>query len=338
RRMDFTTRQAVQVTLAGVIAVVLGRELDSTRYYWAVITAFIAFTGTGTRSEAFLKAFNRVLGTLLGLGAGIWLAQLTAGHTAWMLAVIIASVFFGFYLQRVSYAYMIFFITIMIAQLYGILHQFSDGLLMLRLEETVIGAVAGIAVALLFTPLSTRDTISATQSRLLTDLADLLETAAGTAAGGLDAAMRGVDNRLRQLLQAVAPLSHPLVWDASPGATRHRLTLYGSCVRTTRSLAATLRHDPARQDPALEACRPLASAARRIAVHPGPPGARPYEPGQPLLDDLARADEILFADAEPPASPESPRRALVRLHELLEELAVGERPAAGGQSYAELSR
>ncbi|MGH3423605.1 MAG: hypothetical protein ACRDO8_02680, partial [Nocardioidaceae bacterium] len=59
RRMDFTTRQAVQVTLAGVIAVVLGRELDSTRYYWAVITAFIAFTGTGTRSEAFLKAFNR---------------------------------------------------------------------------------------------------------------------------------------------------------------------------------------------------------------------------------------------------------------------------------------
>jgi uncharacterized membrane protein YccC len=214
-RLDFTTRQAVQVAVAGTLAIVLGRQLDTTRYYWAVIAAFVAFTGTGTRSEAFLKAFNRVLGTLVGLAGGIWLAGLTAGHTPWILVVIVASMFCGFYLMRLSYAYMIFFITIMVAQLYSVLNELSDHLLVLRLEETGIGAAAGIAVALLVAPLSTRDTVAAAQSTLLTTLAELLDAAAdrcqpagvrrdATGHPDLDAHSRGLDNRLRELLQVAA--------------------------------------------------------------------------------------------------------------------------------------
>jgi len=116
-----------------------------------------------------------VLGTLVGLAGGIWLAGLTAGHTPWILVVIVASMFCGFCLLRVSYAYMIFFITIMVAQLYSVLNEVSDHLLVLRLEETGIGAAAGIAVALLVAPLSTRDTVAAAQSTLLTTLAELLD-------------------------------------------------------------------------------------------------------------------------------------------------------------------
>src|SRR5262249_50410995 len=110
-RLDFTSRQAVQVAVAGGLAIVLGRVLSPERYYWAVLAAFVAFAGTATRSETFLKAVNRVLGTLVGLGAAIGLAHLTAGHTWWVLVTIVASLFCGFYLVNVSYAYMIFFIT-----------------------------------------------------------------------------------------------------------------------------------------------------------------------------------------------------------------------------------
>lgn len=197
-RLSFTTRQAVQVAVACALAIWIGRELDATRYYWAVIAAFIGFTGTGSRSETFLKSANRVFGTLAGLVAGIWIAHRTVGNTPLMVAVIVVSIFCGLYLVRVNYSYMIFFITIMVSQLYGILHEFSDHLLMLRLEETVIGAACGIAVALIVAPLSTRDTVEHAQATLLTTLADLLETVAAAVDGGpVGAPEEGIEDGAR---------------------------------------------------------------------------------------------------------------------------------------------
>ena len=66
----------------------------------------------------------------------------------WVLVVVITSMSCGFYLVNISYASMIFFVTIMVAQLYSALHVFTTGLLWLRLEETAVGAGIGIAVAL----------------------------------------------------------------------------------------------------------------------------------------------------------------------------------------------
>ena len=135
-RMSLVNRQALQVAIAGGLAILLGRELSPVRYYWAVIAAFVMFTGTATRSETFIKGLNRVLGTLFGLVVAIWVAQLTAGHIGLVLFTIVACIFCGFYLIRISYAYMIFFITIMVGQLYSVMNMFSPGLLLLRLEET----------------------------------------------------------------------------------------------------------------------------------------------------------------------------------------------------------
>ncbi|WNI16474.1 FUSC family protein [Actinacidiphila sp. ITFR-21] len=176
--LSFTTRQAVQVAVAGALAILAGRELSQARYYWAVLAAFIAFTGTATRSETFIKAANRVAGTLVGLGAGIGLAHLTAGHTYWILAVVVLSMTCGFYLVTVSYAAMIFFVTIMVSQLYSELHVFSASLLMLRLEETAIGAAIGIVVALVVLPTSTRDTVNSARSSYYAALAELLRACA----------------------------------------------------------------------------------------------------------------------------------------------------------------
>lgn len=173
-RLDLTTRQALQVALAGGLAILVGRELSEQRYYWAVIAAFVMFTGTATRSETVTKGFNRVAGTMVGLFAGVALAHLTAGHTLLVLVVVVLSMMCGFYLMRISYAFMIFFVTIMVAQLYTVLNEFSPGLLVLRLEETAIGAAIGMVVALVFVPLSTRDTVRTARANLLTALGELL--------------------------------------------------------------------------------------------------------------------------------------------------------------------
>lgn len=142
-RLDMVSRQAIQVAVAGGIAILLGREISETRYYWAVLAAFIMFAGTATRTEAFLKGFNRVLGTLIGLVAAIGFAELTAGSTVGVLLVVNLSMFFGFYLINRSYAYMIFFVTIMVGQLYSVFHEFSPGFMVLRLEETALGRRSG---------------------------------------------------------------------------------------------------------------------------------------------------------------------------------------------------
>lgn len=174
-RLSMTTRQAIQVALASGLAILAGHALSERRYYWALIAVFVTFTGTATRAESVRKALYRLLGTLAGLVAAMLLAHITAGHTVLVLVVIVASLFCGFYLIRISYAFMIFFITIMVAQLYNVLGEYSNELLVLRLEETAIGAAVGIGVALIFLPLSTRDTVRTVRDSVLTTLAQALD-------------------------------------------------------------------------------------------------------------------------------------------------------------------
>lgn len=378
-RLSLTSRQAVQVAVAGALAIVAGRYVSETRYYWAVIAAFIAFTGVGTRSETFLKAVNRVLGTLLGLGAGIVLAHLTAGHVGWVLFVVVASMSCGFYLVRLSYASMIFFVTIMVAQLYSVLRVFSAGLLVLRLEETAVGAAIGIAVGLVVLPTSTRDTVHVAWGRFCTALAELLrgvadqfEQDAGTtalepalvaaageavarepdraataadepdgttapavpASADIDTLVRTVDSRLQQLALVSRPLTRPLIWGHDPRLTRHRLILCGAVAHQSRALAAPLRRQPPACRPAVLAasCRTMAYAAEALAVatpagiaapRPAdtrPPAAQPVHPATDTDEQLSRAQHALLAHPRT-ADPSDPARVLVRLRQLLEDLA-----------------
>ena len=324
-RMDLPARQAVQVAIAGALAIVAGRELSQTRYYWAVIAAFVMFAGTGTRAEAFLKGFNRVIGTLVGLFASIALADLTAGHTSWVLVVIVAAVFGGFYLMQVSYAYMIFFVTIMVGQLYSVLHEFSDGFLVLRLEETTIGAAVGFLVALVVLPLSTRDTVRSARDELLVALADLLDrianrmTGSGPSAVVTEQLMRALDDRVRRLVLVAKPLTRPLVWGNSPPRTRHRLALYtATAIQARRLTSAVRRASSIGSTGPADASRALARAARQITE-------APVGHQQPAaVEPLAMADTVLFARCPtvPGGRANDPvLQPLIRLRYLLREIA-----------------
>jgi hypothetical protein len=329
-RLSLVNRQAIQVAVAGGLAILVGRELSTTRYYWAVIAAFIMFAGTGTRAETFIKGVNRVLGTLVGLVASIWFADLTAGHTSAVLVVIVASMFCGFYLIQVSYAYMIFFVTIMVGQLYSVLHEFSDGLLVLRLEETAIGAAIGFGVALVVVPLSTRDTVRTARDNLLTALATLLTAAAQRLSGGgaatptpgLDLLARSLDDRVRQLALVAKPLTRPLLWGNSPPRTRHRLALYAATATHARSLTVALRQTGRTEGPVV-ACRALATVANQLT------GISVGQRQEAAAEPLAEADTALFAHSGsvPGALATDPvLRPLIHLHHLLREIAEPGRP------------
>ena len=70
---------------------------------------------------------------------------------------------------------MIFFITLMLGQMYTLLNTFTDAVLVLRLEETAAGAAIGVAVSFLVLPTGTRATARAARAGFLRQLADLLE-------------------------------------------------------------------------------------------------------------------------------------------------------------------
>ena len=328
-RAKLSTRQAVQVAVAGALAIVLGRQISETRYYWAVIAAFITFTGTATRSESSIKAANRLLGTLVGLGVGIGLADLTAGHTAWVLVVIVASMTCGFYLVTVSYASMIFFVTIMVAQLYSVLHEFTPGLLVLRLEETALGAAIGVAVGLVVLPTSTRDTIKAARQSFFEALAALLRATAarlegdGSDEGDPAALTRALEDRMRQLALVSRPLTRPLVWGVDPKLVRHRLTLYAAAARHTRALAAMpgRMSDPGQAADLAESCRALAEAATLLSTDEPAEGVRAEAVGfEPAQATQAIAESS--TDARQPAAD------LYQLLTVLAALSSTHQPAA----------
>lgn len=346
-RLDFTTRQAVQAAIAGALAIVLGRQLDATRYYWAVIAAFVAFAGTGTRFETTAKALYRVLGTLVGLVVGVGLAEMTQGHIGWMLFTVVASMFCGFYLVRINYAFMIFFVTIMIAQLYMILHQFSDQLLVLRLEETAVGAAAGIAVGLLLAPLSTRDTVKVAQLDLYSALATFLDAVAGRppidvdGPTDVDGLMREVDNQHRDLLLVSVPLTRPLLVANSPTLVRRQIALTSRAVRLARPLAAAVR-GAEQVDPAVvRSCHALADALRVMIEHPSVLGSSAARSEPEVVAALDAVDAALYGSADDPAHTSEVRtrvawRALAGMHSALRELgapqqAVGDDSARSQQ-------
>ncbi|MCA1007075.1 FUSC family protein [Rhodococcus hoagii] len=169
-----TTRSAVQVAVAASAAALLGSAVDSERWYWAVLTAFLVYTGTSTRGEVLVRAGERVAGTVGGVVAGMFVVGVVGGNVLGQTAVVMVSLFLAFYLVAVDYIFQTVFMTVMLAGLYELLGEFSAGLLVVRIEETVIGAVVGIVAAHTVLASSSRDAFTSTVDRYLAQLSSLI--------------------------------------------------------------------------------------------------------------------------------------------------------------------
>ncbi len=269
-----SARQAIQVGVATSLAIVAGELISPSRWYWAVITAFVVFANTSSRGEILSRGWQRILGTLAGVLTGIGLAVAVGGNTVASLVMLVVCLFFGLYLMRVSQGLFVFWVTAVLALLYGLLGRFSVGVLVLRLEETAAGATIGIAVAFLVLPSSTRGTVSGYVEDFLSDLDDLLGRAVrrllGLTSPGeepLLARARELDETLRTLRSAARPLTAGLSGISGRAGFRRTQQTLSVCDRYARALARLAANgavaDPVPGlDPAARAVRANVRAVR----------------------------------------------------------------------------
>jgi uncharacterized membrane protein YccC len=140
-------RPAAQTAIATALAIVVGDLVSPARWYWAAFTAFAMFQGTRSRGDSLLRGVQSLLGTLAGVIAGMLLATLLSGHELLTVAAIVVAVFFAFQANVAAYGAMVFWITVILGLMFGMLGFFPPDLLLLRLKETAAGAACGAAVA-----------------------------------------------------------------------------------------------------------------------------------------------------------------------------------------------
>jgi uncharacterized membrane protein YccC len=250
------TRTAIQMCVAVSAAIAVGDAVSGRRFYWAVLAVFVTFFGANNNIEQARKAGGRVVGTAVGIAIGSVLAQLVGHDTAWSLTVILTALFLGFYLMRVSYAFMVIGITVMISQLYEQLDEFSNSLLVLRLEETAIGAAISIVTVMVVLPLRASRVLNVAMLANLGDLRALVASAGRQLTRSADgpSAPRdpgdGQPDDLRALARALDASHQTLMTTARPvrkailGTRTEQmhsmLVVIDSCWNHARSLAGGL--------------------------------------------------------------------------------------------------
>lgn len=207
-----SVRPMVQVALAGALSIAIGYQLSPERWYWAAMSAYFVFVNTGSRGATMRKALERMVGTAAGVAGGMLVGFLLAGHTRLELVFIFPLLFLGYWMLSVSYAVMIGMITVLIALLYDVMGMLTTDVLILRLEETVLGAAIGTVVAYFVVPTRTRGAVEAAFGGYFDAMDDLLAALDAGADGSPDteprilAAVHGLDRAVGVLRAAIRPV------------------------------------------------------------------------------------------------------------------------------------
>ncbi|MEU7312960.1 FUSC family protein [Streptomyces sp. NPDC007083] len=307
-----TTRQAFQALAACGFALAAGQALSLDRWYWAVGAAWWIFVNTASRGETLVRGFRRVLGTVTGLAAGLLVAVPADGAVTPTLAVVACCVFGIFYTAPFSYSWMMFFVTLMVGMLYGLLGVLHPGLLGLRLQETAVGALGAVLAVALVLPVTTHAATEVWIRRAVHCVHECAREAADRLAGGGDGPeprVAELELLLGRVRLSVAPLVHPLSpLRARKARARQVLALLDDCARQIRGLAEAAADPAASHDARLTAaCERVEAAVHRLAA---PAGAR-------IVPARGSAVPMAAAAAEPPASGD---RALAHLHALEDAL------------------
>jgi uncharacterized membrane protein YgaE (UPF0421/DUF939 family) len=258
------TRSAIQMAVAAAAAIGFGYLLSGPRFFWAVITVFVIFTGTNNSGEQSIKAVFRAAGTAVGLILGSLLVHV-AGHDQpyWAVAIILVTLFISFYLNRINYAISAVGITVVLALAFGQQGVYSNSLLLLRVEETAIGAGIGIVVAAVIFPLRNGLVLRVALRRYLQAVGRLVEHAT--------ALLVGQDHdktTLRADARALDAAYHEVLATAQPTGRN----VFGSPTDKTAQIlriATAARHNSRNLVIDAEATGPLDSKARAAVQEAG---------------------------------------------------------------------
>ena len=294
-------RMALRVTLASAIAMGGGMALSPQRWFWAVITTYVVLLGTRSRGDTVYKGMQRLGGTLLGLVAGLTLTAVLEGSGPAEAVALLIAVFGMYYLFLVSYTLGIFCVTVLLGLVYSLLGASMEPLLVLRLEETAIGAAAAMLVAFCILPVRTRDQVGQSGAALLKALAEAVGACRRAFAGepGVQPvpAMRAVDRQVADLRLALLPLTVGRVVIRRTAMERPASALL-ECVHWARRLAVAARApDRAAAAHAADIEQHLLSLATGDRPVSGPIGQNPApaagSDAAAILGQLDRATAVL---------------------------------------------
>ncbi|MBO9194410.1 FUSC family protein [Rhizobium sp. 16-449-1b] len=261
-------RSALQITVAAAIAMTLGLGLSRERWFWAVLASFLVFTNTNSRGDTAMKALQRSVGTLFGIGIGLLLATVLSGHLAPALAITSLSIFLAFYFLQTSYATMTFFVSIALCLVYGMIGSLTLDLLLLRVEETALGAAVGTLVAFVVFPARTRGALDLVLDKWFAALDALLKaTAAGEPRHRLIDLSQTLDAAYKDLATTARPLGSSWSVVTKPGQVRQTLAIFLAATYWARMMAknreASITSDDARQLIETGLARVTSASARR---------------------------------------------------------------------------
>jgi uncharacterized membrane protein YccC len=204
------TRQALQVTTAVALAFVGGHLLSPQLWYWAVVTAWVVFVRAQHTEDVLLQSARRIVGTVAGVLVGYGLAAVAAGHELVLVVLLLGFVLGMFATPVRMYWAVTFFITGGLSMALTLQGTLSAAVLLLRVHETLLGALCAVGAAVLVAPVGAG---RIAQERL----SELLRVADGHAGPGLvhdgsrcAGSTRDLQRSLEDYRDAVRPLLHPL--------------------------------------------------------------------------------------------------------------------------------
>jgi len=148
-----TTKLAVQIFIALFIITLLGDLCKLPRTYWAALAAVSVLCQTW--GESLRKSGQRILATIAGMTLGLLLNIPFEQVVAVELVLILTCVFFMSYFGPVSYVRSIFFLSVMLAMIFGISGDLTQHVYWTRITETMVGAGVAILTAILVFPTQT---------------------------------------------------------------------------------------------------------------------------------------------------------------------------------------
>ncbi|MCQ6279964.1 FUSC family protein [Bacillus sp. EB600] len=171
------TIKGLQAALVSVIAIVFGHFLSPDYPYWAVLSANMIILGTETDGHSTGKAFQRIAGTVTGAIAGFVIGHFVAGQPYIAMLLLIMSIFMGYYLMARSYAVFIFWVTMLLAMTFELLLGGGiEQILVLRVIDTLIGAILSATAAAFLFPHKTTDKIRSSMIDFLSNLKEYVDS------------------------------------------------------------------------------------------------------------------------------------------------------------------
>ncbi|GLS90790.1 fusaric acid resistance protein [Psychromonas marina] len=159
-RLKNTTKEAIKVGIAVASTILVSLWLGWDKSYWSAITVFVV-AANETYSHSIHKARNRLLGTVIGVVASIFLlSQFPQDKVLFTLFYTLFMAFSAFMSVHKRYGYAFrtgFVVCVVIASVSGFNADTSFAYSILRIQETVLGIVVYSVVFRFIWPKKTED-------------------------------------------------------------------------------------------------------------------------------------------------------------------------------------